>query len=441
MDWSKLYDDAASAGSEEDLDVQGGGSSSYLYVPVVTSAGRLGDAIIQRRRDRAQSGDAKEIYTPFAAFILTLNYILGVGCLGVPYAFERAGVLLSAGILIFTSALSFVTVMWVSETVARAQALAQLPCEKHSIRWKCLKAHSRPASSHWQIVRDTRSRVVLSPRLEDNNKSRPLLLSDVVRDVVASELRCDECMDAAIRTASSPGSSSSAKKSYEVTELAYKFIGPFGKYGYQLSLAILMYAGLLAYAQVFVSSVLLMIPSEYHYSWMDAVIASVFAVLVVPLSTMELTEQVFVQTVMALTMQVSIGVIVASCVVAIYMDPSDGDRDVESDDGPPYVADSVRFADFSNFGLMLSTSLFSQLFQHSVPGLIRPLSVRNRKGPVVRKIFGSALLLTTLMYVLLGLVATLYVVFERERDIISITSLTSTRNTGTLEIRFRVRSI
>ena len=57
---------------------------------------------------------------------------------------------------------------------------------------------------------------------------------------------------------------------------------------------------------------------------------------------------------------------------------------------------------------MLSTSLFSQLFQHSVPGLIRPLSARNRKGPVVRKIFGGALCLTTLMYVLLGLVATLY---------------------------------
>ena len=205
MDWSKLYDDAASAGSNEDEEIFDE-PSNYLYVPIVTSAGRLGDAIIARRRDRAQSGDASEIYTPFAAFILTLNYILGVGCLGVPYAFERAGVLLSTGVLIYTSILSFITVMWVSETVARAQALAQLPCEKHSIRWKCLKAHGPTASttsssSHWTIVRDTRSRVVLSPRLEDfNNKSRPLLLSDVVRDVVASDLRCDECMEAAIRT-------------------------------------------------------------------------------------------------------------------------------------------------------------------------------------------------------------------------------------------------
>ena len=62
-----------------------------------------------------------------------------------------------------------------------------------------------------------------------------------------------------------------------------------------------------------------MIPSEYHYSWMNAVIASVFAVLVVPLSTIDITEQVFVQTVMALTMQISIAVIVASCVIAIYV--------------------------------------------------------------------------------------------------------------------------
>jgi len=115
---------------------------------------------------------------------------------------------------------------------------------------------------------------------------------------------------------------------------------------------------------------------------------------------------------MALAMQVSMAVIVASCIVAIYMDPSDGDRGSEAiskdDTGPPYIADSVRVADFSYFGLMLSTALFSQLFQHSVPGLIRPLSSRNRKGPVVRKIFGGALILTTVMYIFLGLVATLY---------------------------------
>ena len=231
--------------------------------------------------------------------MLTLNYILGVGCLGVPYAFERAGVLLSSAVLLFTCGLSFVTVMWVSETVARAQALAQLPCEKHSIRWKCLKAHGSKKPSNWQIVRDTTSRVVLSPRLyehaQQQDNKRPLLLSDVVRDVVASDLRCDDCMEAAMRIEPSPSTTSNSKKSYEVTELAYKFIGPAGKYAYQVSLAILMYAGLLAYAQVFVSSVLLLIPSEYHYDWIDGLIAFVFAILVVPLSTMELTEQVFVR--------------------------------------------------------------------------------------------------------------------------------------------------
>ena len=46
MDWSKLYDDAASAGSNEDvLEDDEQEPSNYLYVPIVTSAGRLGTSL------------------------------------------------------------------------------------------------------------------------------------------------------------------------------------------------------------------------------------------------------------------------------------------------------------------------------------------------------------------------------------------------------------
>ena len=34
---------------------------------------------------------------------------------------------------------------------------------------------------------------------------------------------------------------------------------------------------------------------------------------------------------------------------------------------------------FDGFGIMFSTALFSQLFQHSVPGLIRPLPEPQKK--------------------------------------------------------------
>jgi len=66
---------------------------------------------------------------------------------------------------------------------------------------------------------------------------------------------------------------------------------------------------------------------------------------------------------------------------------------------------SYSFA-FSGFGVMFSTALFSQLFQHSVPGLIRPLpEYQKRKVPGV---FMSALGTTMSLYLILGISAACY---------------------------------
>lgn len=45
----------------------------------------------------------------------TANYIIGVGLLGVPNAFSKAGLLLSPLILLFGSALSLLTIVWLVE--------------------------------------------------------------------------------------------------------------------------------------------------------------------------------------------------------------------------------------------------------------------------------------------------------------------------------------
>eukprot|EP00808_Paulinella_micropora_P013904 g52622.t1 len=59
-------------------------------------------------------------YGPRAAYAFTINYILGVGCLGIPYALSKAGLLLGSFILCVVTAFSFLTVVWVAECVARA---------------------------------------------------------------------------------------------------------------------------------------------------------------------------------------------------------------------------------------------------------------------------------------------------------------------------------
>jgi len=53
-------------------------------------------------------------YTPGIAYAFTVNYILGVGVLGMPYAFLKAGVLLASATIILTSLITYATVMWVA---------------------------------------------------------------------------------------------------------------------------------------------------------------------------------------------------------------------------------------------------------------------------------------------------------------------------------------
>ena len=98
----------------------------------------------------------------------------------------------------------------------------------------------------------------------------------------------------------------------------------------------------------------------------------------VPLSCLELDEQVAIQFSMSLVRFLSIFIMVGGSLLALMVDhdnPGENGRK-----NPPYFAPSDEdgclmsyTACFSGFGVAFSTALFSQLFQHSVPGLIRPL--------------------------------------------------------------------
>ena len=62
-------------------------------------------------------------YTLQALYYLCINFILGVGCLGVPYAYARAGFVLCTVILSTVTVLSYMTVMWVAESGSRLEVI------------------------------------------------------------------------------------------------------------------------------------------------------------------------------------------------------------------------------------------------------------------------------------------------------------------------------
>lgn len=64
-------------------------------------------------------------YTKNVMFAFTINYVLGVGCLGIPYAFDKAGILLGTVIMIFISFVTWVTVLWVAEAAHRGMQMIE----------------------------------------------------------------------------------------------------------------------------------------------------------------------------------------------------------------------------------------------------------------------------------------------------------------------------
>lgn len=297
-------------------------------------------------------------YSLQALYFLSINYILGVGCLGIPYAFARAGFLLCFVILLIVTLSSYMTVLWVAETGHRFEQCRPKQQQEES---RCRRNHpSGVFTEHSSLLRRNSS-----PRSDRTTIIDP------------------------------------SREAYEVINLVQFYLGPWHKLLYQVSLLSLMYIGLLAYSQVFCGAIpaLLWGPSGVGLgstgsdtdtlppttsSW-KALPQVIFGVLVVPLSCMELDEQITVQSIMALVRFVAIFIMVVGSLWALLIDGSHSTYE-----HAPYWAPSVTegcqmsyTACFSGFGVAFSTSLFSQLFQHSIPGLIRPLQEQPEMLPHV----------------------------------------------------------
>jgi len=196
----------------------------------------------------------------------------------------------------------------------------------------------------------------------------------------------------------------SVARRYEVIDLVSYFLGPMHRGIYQIALMALMYVALLAYAQVFCGSLGALLLSPGSATWEIIVPQVAFAIVVLPLSCMELDEQVGIQSLMALVRFLAIFIMVGGSIAALVLTEENPNSSLglagENGDCNIYTAC------FSGFGVAFSTALFSQLFQHSVPGLIRPL--QSHQVLHVPKVFGTSLLTTSFFYLMLGTTAAAY---------------------------------
>ena len=66
---------------------------------------------------------AESLATPLATYTTAVNFVLGAGVLGLPYAFAKAGILASASALLLCAFISILTCSWLLEVGDRANAV------------------------------------------------------------------------------------------------------------------------------------------------------------------------------------------------------------------------------------------------------------------------------------------------------------------------------
>jgi len=201
----------------------------------------------------------------------------------------------------------------------------------------------------------------------------------------------------------------------EVSELVELLLGPFHGALYKFSLLACSYICLLAFTQIFRSSLeAMLLNGDVNEENATFISASVFALVVVPLSCMELDEQVSVQTAMAMIRFLALSVMIGGSIIALYLDPYGGVIDEHTSSSAPqtpYFAPAVEgemsyTVMFSGFGLAFSTGLFSFLPPHPVPGLLKPLDAKKRRRANLT--FLTALFTACGFYIILGSSAAIY---------------------------------
>eukprot|EP00761_Pharyngomonas_kirbyi_P013833 gb/GECH01013862.1/.p1 GENE.gb/GECH01013862.1/~~gb/GECH01013862.1/.p1 ORF type:complete len:606 (+),score=81.08 gb/GECH01013862.1/:1-1818(+) len=289
-------------------------------------------------------------YGVFVGYCFTVNYILGVGVLGIPYAFYQAGLALGPIVLLVLSFLAAIALSWVLETMARAEGI-----ERDSPEFK----------------------------IADDRK-------------------------------------------FEVNQLCRMFLGRFWGGLYEVFVGLYLYGALWSYSTVFAESMALNVPLPVGPSdnlWYTCnvyqngsgsctaaylIYIGIFALIVIPMTCLDLREQKPVQVIMALFRFFAMGLMVLTITVSIFTDPyslySPKDQPKDFSKGSaPYTGDNSAFS-LTGFAPVLPVLVYSQIMHHSAPGLSEPVTKKKRVGHM----FYSVFITTFFGYSLLGLVLTLY---------------------------------
>lgn len=193
-----------------------GGGAQHQWPDAATTAKTSLTHLLDEARTAAEPPAHK--YGTFTAYCFSVNYVLGVGILGIPWGFVKAGLVLSPLVLLVVSILSFVTVIFVLDTMARAQAL-------------------------------------FAPAAVADVRSTPSCTQALCAPLTASQLDDGLLNEPVAAVGRGSGDFALGAHKYEMNELVGLFLGRSAQRCYELTVALYLVGALWSYSSVFASYV------------------------------------------------------------------------------------------------------------------------------------------------------------------------------------------
>jgi amino acid permease len=362
-------------------------------------------------------------FSPFVCACFTLNYIIGTGFLALPWAFERAGILLSGVCMIIICVVANIASDYILTAMARCEAL------KTKLNSGVL---GTPAMQQERCLHPDEQTTLLSNRSREgrdeeqdanNNIDKRTTLSQASpsgREKPAKTKIPMDCDESYLTT--TEGKLLVGERKFDIPEMCQFYLGDKGLKAYGIAVTLDIYGFLWAYTSVFASAMAKALPlfaDDLPYYWYRdsyPVYVFIFACIVVPISLLELNEQASLQVslsacriVMMLCMVLT-PLAATYCGVTVTMTNTDTDITDQEPATPhfgdqlgPHAGDS-SWINFSNIHQMIPIIVFCTLFHQAVPGLAAEVNDKSK----LHTIFGLTFVLCGLCYSLIGVMDSYY---------------------------------
>jgi hypothetical protein len=182
----------------------------------------------------------------------------------------------------------------------------------------------------------------------------------------------------------------------EITELCNLFLGDIGRQAYSLTIIVYIYGTLWAYSTVFANAFAShLYIGKYSYLFY----LSIFAVIVVPFSLREFSEQVTVQVVLSIFRIVMVSVMVLTTLVAFFHGHNEF-----GEEGSDQIAVDPFKVSFNGLHLLMPVAAYAYIFHHSIPSLSH--NVRDKS--TLSSLYRTALTISMFAYIGVGVIVSTY---------------------------------